>query len=132
MKTAKFESKKRAILLSLLMVGLLVSLLNSPSATAADYLYKGTNCPKNNVTLLPPGSKLEITDIIISTDQDQRVTIKFQPGATIMSSFVAAFDTVVVNFSDPVDSSEEQALQMDCSGTAGTKVAITIVGHSTF
>jgi hypothetical protein len=129
MKTAKFESKKRAILLSLLVGGLLLSLLNSPSASAADFIQKTfTNCP-NSTTLIPPGARMEISDVIISANQDQQVTLKFAP-RIIFSSFVQGFDTVVINFSSPVESLEEEPLKMICSGTADTTVSVTVVGSA--
>jgi hypothetical protein len=132
MKTAKFENKKRAILLSLLVVGLLLSLLNSPSASAADFIQKtDARCPIKNITLVPVGDRIEISDIIISANQDQQVTIKFTPGGrTIVSSFVQGFDTVVINFNQGVESADEQALKMDCAGTADTTVSVTVVGSS--
>jgi hypothetical protein len=133
MKTAKFESKKRAIWLSLLVVGLLVPLLNSPSATAADFIWNNVVCPNSNVTLLPAGGRIEISDIIVSASRDQTVTLKFTPGSrVIMRTFVKGFDTVVSNFTRPLESIDEEALKLDCSGTEDTKVTVTVVGSSTW
>ena len=132
MKTAKLESKKRVILLSLLVVGLLAPLMYSPSATAADFLNFSFACPASNKTLLPPAAKLEISDIIISSDADQRVSLKFMPGSRfIVRPWVKGFDSVVTNFSRPIESADEEALKLDCDGT-GARVTVTVVGSSTY
>jgi hypothetical protein len=47
-----------------------------------------------------------------------------------MSTFVKGFDTVVVNFSDPVESFDEEGLDMTCTGTAATKVSVTVVASA--
>ena len=68
--------------------------------------------------------------IVISTNKDQAVTLKFNPGNRIlMKLFMKAKVNFSTNFSGSVDGEDEQGLQLDCSGTASTTVSVTVTGN---
>ena len=124
---------KRAILSSLLTVGLFAFLLNSPSASAAGFIQKiVTGCPRSNVVLVPAGGRINIKDIILSTNKPQTVTLKFTPGPQLlMRTFLGSRSTVVSNFTGQVEPvADESALKLDCAGESDTTVTVTIVGTS--
>ena len=120
---------KRNILPAALALSLAPLLLSAPYANA-DFIHKNLSCPANNRVVVPTGSRFDIEDIIISTNKDQAVTLKFMPGNRIlMKLFMKAKVNFSTNLSGEVEGEDEQGLQLDCSGTNGTTVSITITGN---
>ena len=121
---------KSLLTLGALTLGVSTMLLSAPDANALGHVQKVvTGCPKNGVVLVPVGGRFNIDDVIISANKNQKVTLKFTPGPiNLMQVFVKGYDTVVTNFQGQVESEKEQALKMDCAGTAGTTVTVTLVG----
>jgi len=120
---------RKSILAGVLAVGLLPLLTHSPSANA-DWIYKKFNCPKNNFTILPAGSNVSIEDVIVSSNKNQTVTLKFTPGPlVIMSVYLKANESVVSNFTGNIEGDKDQALKLDCKGTKTTTVTVTVVGN---
>ena len=102
-------------------------LLSIPTAGMTDSLFKQISCPAWGATVLPPGERVELDDIIVSANQDQIVTLKFNPGDQIVTKLsMKAREPVVINFSGKVESLDEQALRLDCDGTGN--LFITVVG----
>jgi hypothetical protein len=119
----------KTILAGVLAAGVLPILMHSPNANA-DFVQKTFSCPGTGKIILPAGSNVSIDDIIISTDKVQTVTIKFRPANLIvMTAYMNANETVVSNFQGNVEGDNDQNLKLDCSGTAGTKVSVTVVGN---
>lgn len=120
---------KKTILTGAIAAGLLSFALNAPHASA-DFIYKSSGCPGNGKTIVPAGSRFEINDIIISSNKDQTVVLKFTPSGRILTKlFLKARTTFQTNLSGEVESENEQALKMDCSGNNGTTVTVTITGN---
>ena len=104
-------------------------LLSAPYANA-DFIHKNFTCPATNRVVVPTGTRFDIEDIVISTNKDQAVTLKFNPGNRIlMKLFMKAKVNFSTNFSGSVDGEDEQGLQLDCSGTASTTVSVTVTGN---
>jgi len=120
---------RKTILAGVLAAGVLPILMHSPSANA-DFVSKTFNCPANGLQILPVGSNVTISDIIISANKNQTVTIKFRPVTlVVMTAYIKANESVVSNFQGDVEGGNDQSLKLDCSGTAETKVSVTIVGN---
>jgi hypothetical protein len=120
---------KHRILSSALALSLFPLLMGSPYASA-DFIQKQVACPKNNVVVLPAGGRFDVEDIIVSTTKDQNVTIKFSPSNRIlMRIYMKGRTSFSTNFSGEVDSEEEGGLKLDCAGTAGTTVSVSIIGN---
>ena len=120
---------KKAILTGVMAAGIVPLLLSAPMASA-DFIHKNLSCPGNNKVVVPTGSRFEINDIIMSTNKDQQVTLKFMPGNRIFTKvFMKGKLHFTTNLSGEVESEEEQGLQVDCSGTADTKLSITVTGN---
>ena len=104
-------------------------LLSAPYANA-DFIHKNFTCPATNRVVVPTGTRFDIEDIVISTNKDQAVTLKFNPGNRIlMKLFMKAKVNFSTNFSGSVDGENEQGLNLDCSGTANTTVSVTVTGN---
>ena len=107
-------------------------LLSIPTAGMTDSLFKQISCPAWGATVLPPGERVELDDIIVSANQDQIVTLKFNPGDQIVTKLsMKAREPVVINFSGQVETPDdlgegEQGLKLDCDGNG--KLFITVVG----
>jgi hypothetical protein len=120
---------KKTILTAVLTAGLVPLLLSAPQANA-DFIQKNITCPGNNKVVVPAGTRFDIEDIIISTNKDQQVTLKFMPGnRVLLRLFMRAKLHFTTNFTGEIDGEDEQGLQMDCSGTGGTTVSITVTGN---
>ena len=102
-------------------------LLSMPIAGMADSVFKQITCPTYGAIVMPAGERTEIDDIIVSANQDQRVTVKFSPPDFIIAKLVMkAREPAVINFSGKVESLEEQSIRVDCDGTGN--LFITVVG----
>jgi len=100
-----------------------------PPPTAGS-LYKQITCPVYGATVLSAGERIGIDDIVVSANQDQIVTLKFNPGDQIVTKLsMKARESAVVNISGIVESLDEQSLRLDCSGEG--KLFITVVGSKT-
>jgi hypothetical protein len=100
-----------------------------PPPTAGS-LFKTITCPAYGATVLSAGERVDIDDIIVSANQDQIVTVKFNPPDFIITKLsMKARESAVINISGKVESLEEQSLQLDCSGTGN--LFITVVGSKT-
>jgi hypothetical protein len=100
-----------------------------PDTNTGDYVFKVVNCPASNVTLIPAGSRFTLNDVSITSNKDQAVTLKFDPpNQVLLKLFMKARLTFDANFRGLVESENEQALKLDCSGTADTTLNVTIVG----
>ena len=120
---------KKTLLASIIIAGTLPFALNAPLASA-DYIYKSFTCPGNGKGIVPNGSRFEMNDIIISTNKDQAVTLKFTPSNRIFAKiFMKARVPFQTNFSGDVDSGDEQGLKLDCTGNSGTTVTVTVTGN---
>ena len=121
---------RKTVLASTLAVAVLPFLAHSPQARA-DFVQKNFACPRNNFTVVPTGSNISVSDVIVSANKNQTVTLKFaQPGnVTFMRVYLKANETVVSNFQGGVEGDNDQAVKMDCAGTTGTTVSVTIVGN---
>jgi hypothetical protein len=121
---------KKPILYGAPIVGLLSILLLSPAANAGGFIQKSVTCPANNVTIIPVGSRFNIHDIILSTNKDQAVTIKFNPpNQPFIKLFMKGKLYFQTNLRGEVDSEEEQSLTVDCSGTENTTLHVTVTGN---
>ena len=123
---------KRMILLSVLSLGSLaiLSLPNAASA-GAGFVFRAIDCPRTGFTLIPPGSRLELSDFVVSADAPTEVKLRFSPfDQQILRLFLNANETVVVNLTGQVESDAEQALKVDCTGTAN--LGVTAVGTTAF
>jgi len=117
------------ILSSALALGLVPLLMASPHARA-DFIQKQITCPKNNVVIVPAGSRFDLEDIIISTNKDQNITLKFAPSnRLLMRLYMKARTSFSTNFNGEIDSEEEGGLKLDCNGNASTAVSITVSGN---
>ena len=100
------------------------------STDAAGFVRKQFTCPQSNVTLIPKGSPFSVSDVIISTNKDQTVTLKFNsPNRQLMKLFVKGKSSFEANFSGQVESENGQGLVLDCTGTANTTLTITVTGN---
>ena len=100
------------------------------STDAQGFVRKQFTCPQNNVTLIPKGSRFSVADVTISTNKDQAVTLKFNPpNKVLMKLFMKAKLSFEANFSGQVESVNEQALLLDCTGSANTTLTVTITGN---
>ena len=119
---------KKNMLPGALALSLVPLLLSAPYASA-DFIYKSFGCPKNNLQVVPKGTRFEIDDIIISANKDQQVTLKFNPGdRKLMKIFMKAKIPFTTNLNKAAEGEDKQGLQMDCSGNSGTTVTVTITG----
>ena len=113
-------------------VALGLLLLSMPITSMGDQVFKEISCPAFGATILPPGERVEIDDIIVSANQDQIVTIKFSPpNFTIAKLSMKAREPVVINFSGQVEAPDDLGegdlgLNLDCDGNG--KLFITVVG----
>jgi len=97
-----------------------------PPPTAGS-LFKQVTCPAWNETILSAGERIGIDDIVVSANQDQVVTLKFNPPDLIVTKLsMKAKESAVVNISGIVESLDEQSLRLDCSGEGN--LFITVVG----
>ncbi len=97
-----------------------------PPPTAGS-LSKQITCPAFGATVIPVGERIDIDDIIVSANQDQIVTLKFNPGDQIVTKLsMKAREPAVVNISWIAESLGEQSLRVDCGGNG--KLFITVVG----
>ncbi len=121
----------KAMLLSVMSL-VLLPLFNSPEANAAaGFLQKDVVCPTTGFTLKLPGSRLEISDIVVSSSTAAEVLIRFSnPNFRILRVFLDANSSVVTNFEGQVESVEEQSLKLDCFGAAD--VVVTVTGTELF
>ena len=86
-------------------------------------------CPVTGGLVVPAGGRTEIDDLMLSVEQDQVVTVRFNPpDQTIVKLSMKANESVVINFAGTVESLEEQALRVDCNGAGN--LFITVVGNS--
>jgi hypothetical protein len=101
-----------------------------PPPTAGS-LSKQITCPAFGATVLPPGERIDIDDIIVSANQDQVITLKFSPADFIITKLsMKAREPAVINISGIVESPlEEQSIRLDCNGNG--KLFITVVGSKT-
>jgi hypothetical protein len=121
------DEMKITSLLSLLAIGLVSLLLSSPDASAAGFIHKTVQCPKTGFSLIPPGDRIEIDDIVVSADGATDVQLFFNPPKfAFMTLYLDANETVVTNFQGQVESLEEQGVKVTCGGVA--LVSVTIVG----
>ena len=98
---------------------------------AAGFVKQDISCPVSGASLKAPGSQLEVSDIVISSDAVTDVKIRFNnPNTTIMTVYMGANETVTANFTGQIGSAEEQALKVDCGGSAN--ISVTIVGTEAF
>jgi hypothetical protein len=122
-------SMSKKLLVSMMVAGSLTVAFNAPNASA-DYIYKSFTCPGNGKVIVPNGSRFEINDIMISTNKDQAVTLKFSPSNRIfIKVFMKARVPFETNLSGDVDSAGEQGLRLDCTGNSGTTVTVTVTGN---
>ena len=120
---------KKTVFTGLIAAGLLPLALSAPQASA-DFIYKSFTCPGNGKVVVPNGSRFEINDIIISTNKDQAVTLKFSPSNRVFAKvFMKARVPFETNLSGDVDSADEQGLKLDCTGNSGTTVTVTVTGN---
>jgi hypothetical protein len=120
---------KGSILSAAMAFSIAPLLLSAPYANA-DFIHKNFTCPATNRVVVPTGTRFDIEDIVISTNKDQAVTLKFNPGNRIlMKLFMKAKVNFSTNFSGSVDGENEQGLNLDCSGTANTTVSVTVTGN---
>jgi hypothetical protein len=118
---------KKMLVLGILAAGLLSISLISPIATAGGFVHKSVECPKTGFLLIPPGARLKISDLIISSSGATEATIFYNPPRfQVLTAFLDANETVVTNFTGQVEGERGQALKMTCSGVA--TVSVTIVG----
>jgi len=93
----------------------------------ADHVNKSVNCPINGFNIFPAGSKINITDLIISTNGATDVTLWFNPPRiVVLTTYMDGNETVVTNFRGDVENPDEQALKITCGGEA--TVSVTLVG----
>lgn len=115
----------------IVMAGAAFLLLAAPVSGMADSLGKTFECPKTEATFFPPGNRVEIDDIILSTTEAAVVTVKFSPGnQRVVKVAMGANDTVVINYTGKVESLEEQSVRIDCQGTGS--LFVTLVGSVAF
>jgi hypothetical protein len=120
---------KKTIFTGVIAASLLPLMLSAADARA-DFIHKQYNCPGNGKMVVPTGSRFDIDDIIISTTKDQNITLKFVPSNRIFARlFLKTRVPFVANFSGEVESNDEQGLNLDCAGVAGTTVTITVTGN---
>ncbi len=122
---------KKVMLLSVMSL-VLLPLLNSSEATAAaGFIQKDVACPTQGFRLVPSGSRLEISDIVVSSSQATEVLLRFSnPNFRILRVFLDANSSVATNFTGQVESAEEQGLLLDCFGEAD--VVVTVTGTELF
>jgi len=117
---------KRTIFSSALAIGLVPVLLGAPSASA-DFVHKAFACPVTNANILPPGTRFDISDIILSSNANTNVTILMNPpNVKLMVVYLKGRETIVTNFQGQVDANEEQALKVTCTGAVN--LSVTVVG----
>ena len=120
---------KKNMLTGALALSLVPLLLSAPYASA-DFIYKSLTCPGNGKVVVPNGSRFDLEDVMISTNKDQAVTLKFTPSNRIFAKvFMKARVPFVTNLSGEVDSGDEQGLKLDCTGNQGTTVTVTVTGN---
>jgi hypothetical protein len=120
---------KKLKLFCVFVVGLMPFLLISSNASAAGFINKKVTCPTNDFVLIPNGGRANIKDVMISTNLNTRVVLKFTPGPIIfLTAYIKASESFVTNLQGQVEGEDEQGLKLDCSGAAGTVVWVTIVG----
>jgi len=120
---------KKLSLLCIFTSALSMMLIASPNLYAAGFVYRNMPCPGSQ-QLIPPGGRIELQDIMLSADKDQRVNLFFgPPRIDIATVYLKANESVVVNLTGQVESEEEQALRVDCTGTAGTNLGVTVTGQ---
>lgn len=123
---------KKILMSSVMAIGLLTLILSPTNANAAaGFVYKSFVCPNNGLIVLPAGGRVEVEDVIVSTNGNTSVALKFMPGGNrFMKVYMKANTTVVSNFRGQVESTDEQSIQLDCDGEAN--VTVTIVGAEAF
>jgi hypothetical protein len=118
---------KRTYVLSLLTIGLVSLLLSSPDASAAGSIHKTVQCPKTGFSLIRPGDKIEIDDIVVSVNGATDVQLFFTPPkSAYMTLYLDANETVVVDFRQQMESLRDQAVKLTCGGVA--TISVTLVG----
>jgi hypothetical protein len=94
------------------------------------YINKVVNCPASGWSLLPPGSRYNITELIVSSDGVTDVRLNFTPPTVkLMELYMAANSTVVTTF-DRLEGIDGQGLKVSCAGDS--KISITIAGSEQF
>ena len=122
---------KKIVVSGVLATGLLSLTLISPIATAGGFVHKSVECPKTGFLLIPPGQRLKISDLIISSSGATEVTIFYNPPKfSVLTAYLDANETMVTNFTGQVEGEKGQALKMTCSGVA--TASVTIVGTEAF
>ena len=86
---------------------------NGDANAAGGFVQKTFTCPKNNFNILPPGSRLEISDIVISADDFTNVVLKFAPGnVKFLTVSLDPNETVATNFRGQLESADEQGVKV--------------------
>lgn len=121
---------KTRVLTGLVSAGFLMAA--AQGAIASDFKHVQVACPKDGFQLIgTPDGNININDIIISSDAPTDFLIRYvAPGGTakrtVLRVYLPGNDTVVTNFSDPLDGEREWSVRATCRGEA--KVEVTIAG----
>ena len=122
---------KKVLLSTALAIVLSPVLLSWPGSSMADgFVNKIVNCPTSGWSLLPPGSRYNITELIVSSNGATDVRLNFTPPTLkLMELYMAANSTVVTTF-DRLEGLDGQGLKVSCNGEA--TISITIAGSEQF
>lgn len=98
------------------------------TVAAAGVVSKTKACP-GVAGVLPPGSRYELWEVILSADSPSQVQLYWSnPNSTIMDLYMDANETINVSFEGQVDSEEGNGLKLECSGTGN--VSLTVRGRA--